>query len=442
MRVSVETTSGLERKLTVGVPADDVDSAVDKKLADAAKNVRLPGFRPGKVPMRVMKQRFGAGVRQEVLGDVVNRSFQEAVMGENLRPAGQPSIEIKTFESGQDVEYVATFEIYPTVALNEVKDFAVTKLVCDVADSDVDEIIEIFQKQQGQLAVVERAAEEGDTVTIDFEGFKDGEAFEGGSGTDTALELGSGRMIPGFEDGLVGASAGDERTLELTFPEDYHSEELKGAAVEFKVSVKEVKTLEPAELNAELFAAYGVEGDDVDGFRAEVRKNMERELKAAVDGHVKQQVMDAIIEAHPALEIPSSLIAQETDALRGQMFQQFGGAVSPEMDLKSILPDEMFTERAETRVKLGLLVSELVQDLGVRAEPNKVRELIEDIASTYQDPTEVINWYYEDNDQLMGIESRVLEDSVVEKLLEGANITEEATGYQDALQRAREASQQ
>jgi len=442
MRVSVETTSGLERKLTVGVPANDVDSAVEKKLEDAAKNVRLPGFRPGKVPMRVMKQRFGVGVRQEVLGDVVNRSFQEAVVGENLRPAGQPSIEIKTFETGQDVEYVATFEIYPTLSLNEIKDFAVTKLVCDVADSDVDEIIEIFRKQQGQLVAVERSAEEGDTLTIDFEGFKDGEAFEGGSGNDTALELGSGRMIPGFEDGLVGAQAGEERSLDLTFPEDYHAEELKGAAVEFKVTVKEVKALEPAELNAELFAAYGVEGDDVDGFKAEVRKNMERELKAAVDGHIKQQVMDAIIEAHPSLEIPSSLIAQEIDALRGQMFQQFGGAVSPEMDLKSILPDEMFTERAETRVKLGLLVSELVQDLGVRAEPNKVRELIEDIASTYQDPTEVINWYYEDNEQLMGIESRVLEDSVVEKLLEGANITEEVTGYQDALQRAREASQQ
>jgi len=442
MRVSVETTSGLERKLTVGVPANDVDSAVEKKLEDAAKNVRLPGFRPGKVPMRVMKQRFGVGVRQEVLGDVVNRSFQEAVVGENLRPAGQPSIEIKTFETGQDVEYVATFEIYPTLSLNEIKDFAVTKLVCDVADSDVDEIIEIFQKQQGQLVAVERSAEVGDTLTIDFEGFKDGEAFEGGSDNDTALELGSGRMIPGFEDGLVGAQAGEERSLDLTFPEDYHAEELKGAAVEFKVTVKEVKALEPAELNAELFAAYGVEGDDVDGFKAEVRKNMERELKAAVDGHIKQQVMDAIIEAHPSLEIPSSLIAQEIDALRGQMFQQFGGAVSPEMDLKSILPDEMFTERAETRVKLGLLVSELVQDLGVRAEPNKVRELIEDIASTYQDPTEVINWYYEDNEQLMGIESRVLEDSVVEKLLEGANITEEVTGYQDALQRAREASQQ
>lgn len=442
MRVSVETTSGLERKLTVGVPAEEVDSAVDKKLAEAAQNVRLPGFRPGKVPMSVMKQRFGPGVRQEVLGDVINQSFQEAVMTESLRPAGQPSIEAKSVESGKDIEYVATFEIYPTVSLNEIKDFEVTRLSCEIGESDVNDIIEVFQKQQGQLVDMDRAAEGGDTLTIDFEGFKDGEAFEGGSGTDTALELGSGRMIPGFEDGLVGASAGDERTLELTFPEDYHSEELKGAAVEFKVVVKAVKALELAELNAELFASYGVEGDDVVAFRAEVQKNMERELKGAIDAHVKQQVMDAIIEAHPELEIPQSLIAQETDGLRGQMFQQFGGGISPDMDLKSILPDEMFSERAETRVRLGLLVSELVQDLGVRAEPNKVRELIEEIASTYQDPEEVINWYYEDNNQLMGIESRVLEDAVVDKLLEQASVTEEVTGYQDALQRTRAATQQ
>jgi len=442
MRVSVETTSGLERKLTVAVPSDEVDSAVDKKLAESSKNVRLPGFRPVKVPMSVMKQRFGPGVRQEVLGDVINRSFQEAVMGENLRPAGQPSIEAKSFESGKDVEYIATFEIYPTVALNDVKGFEVTKLTCEIGQTDVDEIIAVFQKQQGKLVEVDRAAEESDTLTIDFEGFKDGEAFDGGSGTDTALELGSGRMIPGFEDGLVGASAGDERTLNLTFPEDYHSDELKGAAVEFKVSVKGVQAQELAPLDAELFASYGVEGDDVDGFRAEVQKNMERELKSAIDAHVKQQVMDAIVDAHPSLEIPQSLISQETDALRSQMFQQFGGGVSPDMDLKSILPDEMFAERAETRVRLGLLVSEMVQDLGVRAEPNKVRALIEDIASTYQDPEEVINWYYEDNNQLMGIESRVLEDAVVEKLLDQASVVDEVTDYQDALQRTRAATQQ
>ncbi len=437
MQVSVETTSGLERKLTVAVPAAEVDGEVDKKLVEASKNVRLPGFRPGKVPMSVMKQRFGPGIRQEVLGDVINRSFQDAVRSEDLRPAGQPTIEGKSFEPGRDVEYTATFEVYPSVVLNDVKDFAVTKLVCDIEDSDVDEIIQVFQKQQGSLETVERAAETGDTVIIDFEGTKDGEAFEGGAGNDVSLELGSGRMIPGFEDDLVGAIAGDSRELNLTFPEDYHAEELKGAAVVFAVIVKEVKALELAPLNADLFAAYGVEENDEPAFRGEVKKNMERELKSAIDGHIKQQVMDAIVDAHPEIEIPSSLIAQEVDTLRNQMFQQFGGAVSPEMDLKSILPDEMFSERAETRVKLGLLVSEMVQSLGVRAEPNRVREFIEEIASTYQDPQEVINWYYEDNDQLLGVESRVLEDAVVEKLLEGANVEEESTGYQDALQRTR-----
>ena len=437
MQVSVETTSGLERKLTVAVPAAEVDGEVDKKLAEASKNVRLPGFRPGKVPMSVMKQRFGPGIRQEVLGDVINRSFQDAVRSEDLRPAGQPTIEGKSFEPGRDVEYTATFEVYPAVVLNDVEDFTVTKLVCEIEDSDVDEIIEVFQKQQGSLETVERAADTGDTVIIDFEGTKDGEAFEGGAGNDVSLELGSGRMIPGFEDGLVGAAAGDSRELNLTFPEDYHAEELKGAAVVFAVTVKEVKALELAPLNADLFAAYGVEENDEAAFRGEVKKNMERELKSAIDGHVKQQVMDAIVDAHPELEIPSSLIAQEVDTLRNQMFQQFGGAVSPEMDLKSILPDEMFSERAETRVKLGLLVSEMVQSLGVRAEPNKVREFIEEIASTYQDPQEVINWYYEDNEQLLGVESRVLEDAVVDKLLEGANVEEESTGYQDALQRTR-----
>ena len=217
MRVSVETTSGLERRLTVGVPADRVDSAVDKRLQDAARNVRLPGFRPGKVPIKVMKQRFGAGVRQEVLGEVISQSFQEAVMSENLRPAGQPSIEARKMDAGQDVEYTATFEVFPAVEVNSLDDLSIEKPVADVTDGDIDDIIEVFRKQQGKLVDVERAAAEGDTVIIDFQGFRDGEAFDGGSGEGTALELGSGRMIPGFEDGLIGASADEEKTLNLTF---------------------------------------------------------------------------------------------------------------------------------------------------------------------------------------------------------------------------------
>ena len=441
MRVSVETTSGLERRLTVGVPADRVDSAVNKRLQDAARNVRLPGFRPGKVPMKVMKQRFGAGVRQEVLGEVISQSFQEAVMSENLRPAGQPSIEARKMDAGQDVEYTATFEVFPSVEVNSIDDLSIEKPVAEVTEADIDDIVEVFRKQQGKLVTVERAAAEGDTVVIDFQGFRDGEAFDGGSGEDTALELGSGRMIPGFEDGLIGAGPGDEKTLNLTFPEDYQSEELAGAAVEFKVQVKEVQELELAPVDDALFAQYGLAEGAEEDFRAEVKQNMERELRNAVEASVKSQVMDSIVAAHAELELPSALIGQEINAMRQQMFQQFGGAAPQDLDLASILPDEMFSEQAERRVKLGLVVAEMISQYELSAEPAKVREAIEDIASTYQDPEEVINWYYSENEQLAGIESRVLEDAVVEKLLSTAAIAEVECSYQDALAKARPAQQ-
>lgn len=441
MRVSVETTSGLERRLTVGVPADRVDSAVNKRLQDAARNVRLPGFRPGKVPMKVMKQRFGAGVRQEVLGEVISQSFQEAVMSENLRPAGQPSIEARKMDAGQDVEYTATFEVFPAVEVSSIDDLSIEKPVAEVTDADIDDIVEVFRKQQGKLVTVERAAAEGDTVVIDFQGFRDGEAFDGGSGEGTALELGSGRMIPGFEDGLIGASAAEEKTLNLTFPEDYQSEELAGAAVEFKVQVKEVQELELAPVDEALFAQYGLAEGTEEDFRAEVKQNMERELRNAVEASVKNQVMDAIVAAHAEVELPSALIGQEINAMRQQMFQQFGGAAPQDLDLASILPDEMFSEQAERRVKLGLVVAEMISQYELSAEPAKVREAIEDIASTYQDPEEVINWYYSENEQLAGIESRVLEDAVVEKLLSTAAIAEVECSYQDALAKARPAQQ-
>lgn len=437
MRVSIETTSGLERRLSVGVPADRVDGAVDQRLREASRNVRLPGFRPGKVPMRVMKQRFGAGVRQEVLGEVISQTFQEAVQSENLRPAGQPKIEPKSFDAGKDIEYTAIFEIFPTVAVKEVAGFDVKKPVADVTEDDVNEIIEVFRKQQGSLETVERAAEEGDTVVIDFVGTRDGEAFEGGSGDDLSLELGSGRMIPGFEDGISGMSAGDKKSLDLTFPDDYQQEDLQGAAVQFDITVKEVKAMELAPLDEKLFASYGVEEGGEETFRAEVKKNMERELRNAVQNHVKQQVMDAIVEAHADLEIPSSLVGQEINVMRSQMFQQFGGQPNQNMDLQSILPDDMFKEQAERRVKLGLLLSEMIGKFDLQADSAKVREMIEDIASTYQEPEEVVNYYYSENEQLAQIESRVLEDQIVDKVLEAASVAEETCSYQEALAAAR-----
>ncbi len=437
MRVSIETTSGLERRLSVGVPADRVDGAVDQRLREASRNVRLPGFRPGKVPMRVMKQRFGAGVRQEVLGEVISQTFQEAVQSENLRPAGQPKIEPKSFDAGKDIEYTAIFEIFPTVAVKEVAGFDVKKPVADVTEDDVNEIIEVFRKQQGSLETVERAAEEGDTVVIDFVGTRDGEAFEGGSGDDLSLELGSGRMIPGFEDGISGMSAGDKKSLDLTFPDDYQQEDLQGAAVQFDITVKEVKAMELAPLDEKLFASYGVEEGGEETFRAEVKKNMERELRNAVQNHVKQQVMDAIVEAHADLEIPSSLVGQEINVMRSQMFQQFGGQPNQNMDLQSILPDDMFKEQAERRVKLGLLLSEMIGKFDLQADSAKVRAMIEDIASTYQEPEEVVNYYYSENEQLAQIESRVLEDQIVDKVLEAASVAEETCSYQEALAAAR-----
>ena len=436
MQVSIETTSGLERRLTVGVPAERIESEVDSRLQKAAGNVRLPGFRPGKVPMKVMRQRFGAGVRQEVLGEVMSQTFQEAVVQEKLRPAGQPSIEARSLEAGKDLEYVATFEVFPEVDVVEIKGFDIEQPVAEVTDADVDNIIEVFRKQQGSWQTVEREAREGDKVNINYTGTRDGEAFEGGSAENSDLELGSGRMIPGFEDGIVGMQAGQEKTLQLNFPEDYHKEDLQGAAVEFAVAVNAVQEMVPAPLDETLFAKYGVEEGGLDTFRSEVRQNMARELKNAVQGKVKQQVMDTLLEAHESLEVPQALVSREIDAMRGQMFQQFGGAAGKDLDLKSLLPDDMFKDNAERRVKLGLVLAELVSKLDLKADGAKVREAVEELASTYQDPEEVVNYYYSNQEQLAAIESRVLEDQMVAKLLENANIVEKQCSYQEAIGQA------
>ena len=436
MQVSIETTSGLERRLTVGVPAERIESEVDSRLQKAAGNVRLPGFRPGKVPMKVMRQRFGAGVRQEVLGEVMSQTFQEAVVQEKLRPAGQPSIEAKSLEAGKDLEYVATFEVFPEVDVVEIKGFDIEQPVAEVTDADVDNIIEVFRKQQGSWQTVEREARDGDKVNINYTGTRDGEAFEGGSAENSDLELGSGRMIPGFEDGIVGMQAGQEKTLQLNFPEDYHKEDLQGVAVEFAVAVNAVQEMVPAPLDETLFAKYGVEEGGLDTFRSEVRQNMARELKNAVQGKVKQQVMDTLLEAHESLEVPQALVSREIDAMRGQMFQQFGGAAGKDLDLKSLLPDDMFKDNAERRVKLGLVLAELVSKLDLKADGAKVREAVEELASTYQDPEEVVNYYYSNQEQLAAIESRVLEDQMVAKLLENANIVEKQCSYQEAIGQA------
>lgn len=437
MQVSIETTTGLERRMTVGIPAEQVETEVTKRLQQATKTVRLNGFRKGKVPLKVVKQRFGAGVRQEVLGEFMSRSFYDAVQQEDVKPAGQPSIEPKEMAEGKDVEFVATFEVYPEVALGDTSGFEIEKLTAEVQDSDVDNMIDVLRKQQASWSKVERAAATDDQVNIDFTGTKDGEEFEGGKAEGQDLVLGSNSMIPGFEDGIVGMKAGDEKVLSLSFPEDYQAEELKGAAVEFAVKVNSVSEQQLPELNADFFSKYGVEGDDEAQFRADVRKNMERELKNAAKSKLKNQVMDKLIEANQ-VDLPKALVAGEIEALRNQMMQQFGGAQA-NMDLKSLLPDEMFSEQAERRVALGLIVGEVVKTSEIKVDADRVREMVEEMASTYQDPEEVVNYYFNNRELLAGVESVVLEDQVVDYILENAKVTETNSTYEDVIKPAQSA---
>ncbi|ASK33953.1 trigger factor [Alcanivorax sp. N3-2A] len=429
MQVSLETTSGLERRMTVGVPAEKVDSAVNEKLREAQKSVRLNGFRPGKVPMSEVKRRFGDAVRNEVLADVMRDSFIEAVEQEKVQPAGMPGFEAVTNQSGKDLEFVATFEVYPDVELAPFDAIEVEKPVSEVTDADVDQMIETLREQRAAYQEVDRAAESGDQVNIDYKGLKDGEAFEGGSAEGQNLELGSGRMIPGFEDGIVGMKAGEQKNIDVTFPEDYQSEELKGQAVVFEIKVNKVEGKSLPEVDGEFMKGFGVEDGDMDKFKAEVRKNMERELKNAIAGKVKEQVMDGLAKSHE-FDLPDALVKQESGRMREQMVQQFGGG--QQFDA-SMLPDELFRDQAERSVRLGLVVRAILDKHELSADADKVKARVEEISAQYEQPEEVVNWVYSNPQQLQQIEGAVLEDQVVDFVLESAKVEEKSLPYQEAV---------
>jgi len=429
MQVSVETTSGLERKMTVEIPSNRIDSEVETRLKDTAKRVRIDGFRPGKVPMREVKRRYGLGVRQEVLSELMRSTYFEAVMQEKLNPAGAPSIEPVDGAEESSFSYVATFEVYPELEVKGMDSIEVVRPKVEISEDDVTEMIDILRKQQATWEVVERAAADGDQVTIDYVGTKDGEEFEGGKAENAPLTLGSNTFIPGFEDGLVGSKAGDEKVLDLTFPEDYGNEDLAGAAVQFAVTVKSVSEQKLPELDEEFFARFSVEGGDETAFRAEVKKNMERELDQAVKNKVKNQVMDGLV-AQNEVDIPASLINEEIDRMRQQAVQQFGGAQG--FDPKS-LPAEMFQDQAQKRVHVGLVVAEIIKSNELAADDAKVDAMLNEMASVYQEPQQVIDWYKNNPEQLNQLKAVVLEEQVVEKVLESAKVEDKEMSYQDAV---------
>lgn len=430
MQVSVEITSGLGRRLTIGVPSERVEAEVNSRLEKASRNIRMKGFRQGHIPMKVVRQRFGAGVRQEVLGEVMTQSFYEAVRQEDLRPAGQPTIEPRSLANGRDIEFTATFEVYPEIDLIDFAKLAIEKPASSVEEADVERMIDVLRNQQAGWDPVDRAAADGDKANIDFLGRRDGEAFEGGTAKGSDLVLGSGRMVPGFESGIIGMSPGETRVVALTMPENYHAETLKGAAVEFEITLNSVAARSLPELDEAFFARYGVSDGGMDAFRVEVRNNMERELRQALRNKLKGRVLEALLE-RTEVEVPGSLVSQEIESLRRSAVRQFGGDEA-RFDA-SMLPDDMFRSQAERRVSLGLLLGEVIRRESLKADPARVRQMVEETASTYEEPQEVINWYYGNREQLATIEAVALEDQVIDLILGRASVNEAACSYEDAL---------
>lgn len=441
MQVSIETTSGLEQVMTIGVPAADVDAQVVtelKRISQSQKNNPGPGFRKGKpLPPKVAKQKYGKQARLEAVYQQMQQSFFQTVQEKEIKLAGMPKFEPVVDEEGKDLEFKATYEVYPQVELADFSAIEVEQQSAEVTDADLETMVDTLRKQQAQWNASDAAAEDGDQVNIDFEGFIDGEAFEGGSAEGYGLTLGSNSMIPGFEDALVGSKAGEETALDVTFPADYQKEDLQGKPAQFKVKVNEVKKPELPELNEEFFKAFGVETADEAEFRSEIRKNMERELARAIRTLTKQQVVQGLVAANE-VDVPSALLDQEIDRLRQQAVQQFGGA--QQFDPKQ-LPAELFKEQAEKRVVIGLLMNAAIEANELTPSDEKVNELIEEVAATYQDPDQVREYYSSNPEQRQQVEAMALEEQVVEKVLASAKVSQSETTYEEIIRAANQPAQ-
>ena len=430
MQVSIESSKGLERQVKVVVPAEKIDSEVLQRLQKATKTVNIKGFRKGKVPLNVVKQQYGKAVRQEVMGEVVNSSFYEAIKQEDLKPVGQPKIDGIVDKDGQDLEYTATFEVYPEVKLADLSKVSISRPVADINSDDLEKMIDVLRNQQASFDETDKPAADGDKVNIDFVGTLRGKKeFPGGSAEAQDLVLGSNSMIPGFEDGLVGVSAGDEIDLKLKFPKDYHAEEIKGKAVTFAVKVNTVSAKTLPALDDEFFKLYGVEAGGEEKFREDVEANMQRELNNAIRSNVKNRIMDQLYKLNK-VEVPEALVANEIVQLKKQMIQQFGGG--QEFDL-NMLPDDMFKDKAKRRASLGVIVSEVVKAEELTPNEDQVRTRIDEIASTYEQPSEVIDYYYSKPELLSSVEAVVLEDQVTELVLSKGKVKEEKLSYEDAV---------
>lgn len=426
MQVSVESTGNIERKLSIVVPAERIDSDVDKRLKSMRGRVKIDGFRPGKVPMSVVSQQYGDSVYQEVVGEVIQNTFYEAAAQENLRVAGMPNIDATTLEAGKDLEYTATFDTYPEFEIADASKLKVNRPVVKVTAADVDEMIETLRTQQKDWKEVKRAAKEGDLLTVDFDGKLDGESFEGGSAEDFSVELGAGRMMKGFEDALLGMKAGDEKETDISFPEDYPAENLKGKTTTFALKVKTVSSPTLPTVNKEFIQKFGVEDGTKKSFKEEIKNNMEREVEQRIKAMLKQSVMEGLHDAHE-VELPSALVADEIKQVRKEMSENAQGA-----DM-STLPDNLFEEQAARRVKLGLVVGEIITKKNLQKDPARVEEMLETMASTYEDPQALLEYYRSNQQAMQTIEAAVMEEMIVDWVVDQAKVKDEKMSFSELM---------
>lgn len=428
MSISIETLEGLQRRVTITVAADKIEAAYKEQLKGYAKNARVDGFRKGKVPHSIIEQRFGVAARQEVLSDEMQRAFFDSVIAEKINLAGRPTFTPNNYQPGQEFSFSVTFEVFPEVELKGLENIEVEKPVVEISEADLDKMVDVLRKQQATWAESQEAAKAEDRVVIDFVGSVDGEEFEGGKATDFVLAMGQGRMIPGFEEGIVGHKAGEQFDIDVTFPAEYHAENLKGKAAKFAITLKKVENIVLPELTEEFVKKFG-NAKSVEDLRVEIKKNMQRELNNAVTARVKNQVINGLI-AQNDIEVPAAAVAEEVEVLRQQAVQRFGG--KPEMAAQ--LPAELFETEAKRRVQVGLLLSTVIGSNELKVDEARVEAMIADIASAYEQPAEVVEYYAKNRQLTENIRNVVLEEQAVDAVLTKAKVTEKAMSFDELMQ--------
>jgi trigger factor len=427
MQVSLEATGALERRMEVQVPAERVEKAIDERLKTLSRTVRLKGFRPGKVPVTVVRQQFGQQVRQEVLSDVVQSTFQEAVAQQNLTPATGPRIEPINTDQGSDLKYRAVFEIFPQVELKGLDSIEITRPTSEVTAADIDAMIDNLRQQRPVFSAVEREAQDTDRVTIDFVGTIDGTPFDGGEGEQVPVVLGAGRMLADFESGIKGMKAGEQKTIDVSFPENYGAAEVAGKTAQFAITVHKVEERKLPELDDEFCRSFGVDEGGIEQLRKEVEDNMRRELADAVHARVKQQVLDALIAANP-LEVPKALVDAQVRELQVEAGRRMGAK-----DVSQLPPAETFAEPAKRRVTLGLLINEAIKQSGLQVDQERVQERLEELAQQFPEPEKALQTYRSNPQIRRQIESSVLEDQAIAWIAERAKVTEQPSTFKELM---------